>query len=75
MFLKIGNVPVTAITGIGTVNRLGESPLVNCFMAFETRRIVDALETKLPATDFQPFLDCLELLFEAKDLATAWCNR
>jgi hypothetical protein len=75
MFLKIGNVPVTAITRIGTVNRLDKSLLVNFFMAFETRRVVDALETELPVTDFQPFLDCFELLFEAKDLATAWCNR
>ncbi len=75
MFLKIGDVPVTAVTGIGTVNRLDESPLINCFMAFETRRIVDALKAELPATDFQPFLECFELLFKAKDLATAWCNR
>ncbi len=75
MFIDIGNIPVAAVTGIGTVDGLNEFHLINFLVTFKTRGIVDAFETELPVADLQPLLYGLELLFEAKGLAKAWRNQ
>ncbi len=56
----IGNIPMTAIAGIGSMDRLGELSFIDLVtMATEAFRIVDTFITVFPASDDE-LLDLLE---------------
>jgi hypothetical protein len=55
----IRDVPMAAIAGVGSMNRLGEFPFIDLIaMTLETFRIIDALIAVLPPSDDEllPFL-------------------
>jgi len=62
VFIDIRDVPVAAIAGIGAVDRSGELPFVDIFMAFQALRVVDTLQTVLPSPDLELLLCQLKLL-------------
>jgi hypothetical protein len=69
MFFDIGDIPVAAIAGIGSMDRLGESGYIDIFMTFQALGVVDTLQTVLPSPDLELLLGQLQFLMEFQFLS------
>jgi hypothetical protein len=69
--LDIGDIPVAAITGIGSMKRFGEFGHIDIFMALQTFGVVDTLQTVFPSADLILLLGELQLLMEFQFLSGA----
>ena len=69
MFFDIGDIPVAAIAGIGSMDRLGESGYIDIFMTFQALGVVDTLQAVLPSPDLELLLGQLQFLMEFQFLS------
>jgi hypothetical protein len=64
VLLDIGDIPVTAVAGIGPVDRFGEFGYVDVPMALQAGRVVDTLQAVLSSPDLELLLGHLDFLVE-----------
>jgi hypothetical protein len=69
VFLNIGDVPVAAVAGIGSMDRFGECGHIDIFVAFQARGVVDTLQAVLPSPDLKLLLSEFEFLVEFEFLS------
>jgi hypothetical protein len=74
VFLNIGNIPMAAIAGIGSMDRFGELGLIDIFVALQARGVVDTLQTVFPSSDLKLLLGQFKFLTESQFLGGTNCN-
>jgi hypothetical protein len=69
VFLDIGDIPMAAITGVGSMDRFGEFGHVDIFVTLQARGIIDTLQTVLSPPDLKLLLGQLKFLTEFQFLS------